>query len=205
MKKKTILSLSLCVAAAVVAFALVGVARAGNGYGHGNGHGHGMGPDQNSESKVKQGFAIAPVPLNLEGKNRAWVGLGSYIVNAQGGCNDCHTCPPFAEGHDPYAGGDGAANAANYLAGGTAFGPFVSRNLTPDASGKPAGLDFTQFLDVIRHGTDDENPGQVLQVMPWPVYRQMTDHDLRAVYEYLSSIPHAEPGCTPPESAAASK
>jgi hypothetical protein len=24
--------------------------------------------------------------------------------------------------------------------------------------------------------------------MPWPVYQAMTDHDLRAIYEYLSSI-----------------
>jgi hypothetical protein len=35
--------------------------------------------------------------------------------------------------------------------------------------------------------------------MPWPVYRHMTDRDLRAIYEYLASIPHAEPGtCTGP-------
>ncbi len=34
------------------------------------------------ESKIQQGFAIAPVHLNLAGKNRALVGLGSYIVNA---------------------------------------------------------------------------------------------------------------------------
>jgi hypothetical protein len=38
------------------------------------------------ESKIKRGFEIAPVPLNLDGKNRALVGLGSYIVNAQGDC-----------------------------------------------------------------------------------------------------------------------
>jgi hypothetical protein len=25
--------------------------------------------------------------------------------------------------------------------------------------------------------------------MPWPVYQTMTDHDLLAIYEYLSSIP----------------
>jgi len=41
----------------------------------------------NSDSRIEQGFDIAPVPLNLEGKNRALVGLGSYIVNAQGDCN----------------------------------------------------------------------------------------------------------------------
>ena len=35
------------------------------------------------EAKIKTGFAIAPVPLDLSGKNPALVGLGSYIVNAQ--------------------------------------------------------------------------------------------------------------------------
>ena len=41
----------------------------------------------------------------------------------------------------------------------------------------------------MRTGKDPDNPGQVLQVMPWPVYQTMSDHDLRAVYEYLSAIP----------------
>jgi hypothetical protein len=31
--------------------------------------------------------------------------------------------------------------------------------------------------------------GDLLQIMPWPVYKNMTDHDLRAIYEYLSAIP----------------
>jgi hypothetical protein len=30
--------------------------------------------------------------------------------------------------------------------------------------------------------------------MPWPIYRNMTDHDLRAIYEYLSAIPCVEGG-----------
>src|ERR1700755_1541231 len=47
--------------------------------------------DDNNESKIQVGFKIAPVPLNLDGKNRALVGLGSYIVNAVGDCNGCHT------------------------------------------------------------------------------------------------------------------
>jgi len=33
----------------------------------------------------------------------------------------------------------------------------------------------------------------LLQVMPWPVYQDLTDRDLRAIYEYLRAIPHAEP------------
>ena len=51
-----------------------------------------------SESQIQRGFEISPtgVTLNLAGKNRALVGLGSYIVNTTG-CNDATpirpTCP----------------------------------------------------------------------------------------------------------------
>jgi hypothetical protein len=30
----------------------------------------------------------------------------------------------------------------------------------------------------------------VLEIMPWPIYRNMTDHDLRAIDEYLSAVPY---------------
>ena len=148
------------------------------------------------ESQIQQGFAIAPVPLNLKGKNRALVGLGSYIVNT-GGCNDCHTNPSFEEGHDPFLGQPEQINVAGYLAGGVAFGPFISRNLTPNADGLPAGLTFEQFLHVLRTGEDldflpphvPSDTNDLLQVMPWPVFGKKTDRDIRAIYEYLRSIP----------------
>jgi hypothetical protein len=141
-------------------------------------------------SRIRRGFEIAPVPLDLRRKNRALVGLGSYIVNAQGGCNDCHTSPPFAPGGNPFLGEPTVVNTEVYLAGGTPFGPdIVSRNLTPDEFGRPAGLTLEEFATAIRTGRDPENPDRILQVMPWPVYSQMTDMDLRAVYEYLRAIP----------------
>jgi hypothetical protein len=147
------------------------------------------------ESKIQQGFRIAPVHLSVHGKNHALVGLGSYLVNAVGGCNDCHTCPSYATGHNPFAGGDGQINGDNYLAGGVPFGPFItSRNLTPDGSGKPAGLTFDEFLHALRTGEDPDQPGDLLQVMPWPIFRNMTDRDILAIYTYLESIPPAEPG-----------
>jgi hypothetical protein len=154
------------------------------------------------ESRVKRGFEIAPVPLNLRGKNRALVGLGSYLVNAVGGCNDCHTNPPYALGGDPHLGQPKVVNGANYLAGGMAFGPFISRNITPDGTGKPAGLTREEFIHIIRTGEDDEPPivppgNDLLQVMPWPVYQDMSDRDLKAIYEYLTAIPHAEPALAP--------
>ena len=73
---------------------------------HGQASGQGS-DDNDGASRIKRGFAIAPVRLNLAGKNRALVGLGSYIVNAQGDCNGCHSAGPdteFAPGGNPYFG-----------------------------------------------------------------------------------------------------
>ncbi|HXU28996.1 MAG TPA: cytochrome C [Thermoanaerobaculia bacterium] len=150
-------------------------------------------PADPETQRIVRGFLIAPVPLNLRGKDRALVGLGSYIVNAQAGCNDCHTNPSYAPGHDPYLGEPKQINVERYLAGGREFGPVVSDNITPDEDGKPAGLTFQEFRTLIRTGHE---PGEdeILQVMPWPIFKEMKDHDLQAIYEYLRSIPHIDGG-----------
>ena len=148
--------------------------------------------DTEEQARITKGLMLSPVPLNLEGKDRDLVGLGSYIVNAQAACNDCHTNPPFKPGGDPFKGEPEQVNAEHFLAGGTPFGPtLVSPNITPDASGKPAGLDADEFLNLLRTGREED--GDLLQVMPWPIYKNMSDRELRAVYEYLRAIPHAEP------------
>ena len=173
------------------------------------------------ESKIQQGFAIAPVPLNLAGKDPALVGLGSYIVNAQSDCNACHNAGPganeFVPGGNPYLLSfvKKQVNQATYLGGGRDFGSLVpgsfdivSRNLTPDKTGLPeGGHTFSDFLQIIRTGIDMDglhptcsgavNPwcvpapfnGALLQIMPWSAFQDMTDHDLQAIYEYLSAIP----------------
>ena len=173
------------------------------------------------ESKIQQGFAIAPVPLNLEGKNRALVGLGSYIVNGQGDCNGCHQGlgPTYLPGGNPFNGEHPTKiNPAVYLAGGLNFGPvgppptpnIYPRNLTPDKTGLPeGGHTFEEFLTIMRTGKDFDHlhpnctatittncipaatglKGDLLQIMPWPAFGQMTDHDLLAVWTYLSAIP----------------
>lgn len=148
-------------------------------------------------SRIQKGYAINPVPLNMAGRNPAKVGMGSYLVNAIGGCSDCHTSPPYAEGGDPFLGQPTQVNVAGYLAGGVAFGPFISRNLTPNASGKPANLTLEQFLFVLDTGTDVKGrppfvpspTNDLLQVMPWPVHRNMLRSDKEAIYEYLRAIP----------------
>jgi hypothetical protein len=169
------------------------------------------------ESKIQRGFAIAPVKLNLTGKNRALVGLGSYIVNATADCNGCHAGPSadptvsaeYAPGGDPFLGQPQVVNKSAYLAGGTLlFGPFVPRNLTPDKTGRPeGGASFEEFRDILRTGIDPDQAhpqfGPYLQVMPWPTFQHMTDRDLRAIYEYLSAIPclEGDPGLPNPRPA----
>ena len=145
--------------------------------------------DGASAGGIAYGLSLAPVPLNLKGLDRALVARGSYIVNAQGDCNGCHSKREFAPGEDPYKGQPIRIDQQAYLAGGQQFGPgVVSTNLTPDAKGLPEGHTFKQFLTAIRAGRDPED-GHILQVMPWPTYRNMTDYDLRAIYEHLRAVP----------------
>jgi hypothetical protein len=146
----------------------------------------------------KRGLAISPVPINMAGRSKKLVGTGSYIVNAISSCADCHTNPLYLPGGDPFRGQTVQVNVSHFLAGGRAFGPFTSRNITPEPpSNMPAGLTLDQFIQVMRTGKDFDNlhpqMGPLLQVMPWPILSHMTDDDLSAIYEYLSAIPYAEP------------
>jgi hypothetical protein len=177
-------------------------------------------------ARAKIGYDIAPVPLNLAGRNRFLVGLGSYLVNAVSDCNGCHSAGPateYAPGGNPYFKGNPpqVVNQATYLGGGRIFGSqipgrtpsIVSRNLTPDKTGRPeGGRTFAEFRELMRTGADldHQHPncsdpkvlsstscfpttlpfnGDLLQIMPWPAYQNMTDRELRAIYEYLSAIP----------------
>jgi hypothetical protein len=152
-------------------------------------------PNVNSSDYLRSliGLRLAPVQLNFGNRDHLLVGLGSYMVNQVASCNDCHTSPSFAPGHDPFLGQPKQINANVYLAGGHAYpaddGETVfPPNITPDSTGKPAGLTYRQFVLAMRYGQDPA-ANRLLQVMPWPSYQDLTHLDLRAIYEYLSSIP----------------
>jgi cytochrome c553 len=186
--------------------------------------------DQDMQAKILKGFQIAPVPLNLLGKDPAQVGYGSYLVNAVAGCNDCHSAgaqTQYAAGGVPYFGQHPTKpNPAVYMGGGNDFGAFpadpfphiISRNLTPDSSGLPEGGNtFQQFLQIMRTGVDMDHihptcsgppdgkclpapfNGDLLQIMPWPNYQNLSDSDLQAIYTYLSTIPCLEGGPNEPK------
>jgi hypothetical protein len=183
--------------------------------------------DANEEALVTRGFQIAPVPLNLYGRNRALVGLGSYIVNAVSDCNSCHNSGQtldgmFLAGRNPYRLIPGSLfsqpkkiDPSTYFGGGQPFGTvdfkdpspdnpvIVSRNLTPDKTGRAEGHTLADFMKILRTGVDMDNvhpklpagfDGKLLQVMPWPTFQNMTDHYIEAIYEFLSAIPCLEGG-----------
>lgn len=177
--------------------------------------------EERRDPRIEQGFDIAPVHLNLEGKKRDLVGLGSYLVNT-GGCNDCHsagTRTQFVPGHNPFFGQPKMVNPKTYLGGGRDFGELpvppvgsahiISRNLTPTPkTGLPEGdHTFAEFLKIFRTGKDFDQlhptctgaptsgcvpkpfDGDLLLVMPWPNFKDLTEHDIRAIYEYLKAVP----------------
>jgi hypothetical protein len=150
------------------------------------------------QSRIQQGYAIAPLPLNLNGQDPALVGLGSYYVNAVSECADCHAAPPqFLPGRNPFLRQPNQINTNNYLRSGWPFpavdptgveNPITSRNLRLE-HGLPAGLTLAQFMDVMRNGTDYDHPGRLLRVMNWPIFQNMTDRDLQAIYAHFSTLP----------------
>jgi hypothetical protein len=104
---------------------------------------------------------VAPVPLNLHGKNHDLVGLGSHMVNVGSDCNSCHNSggPPnfdFLPGFNPYFGQPKKLDPSVSLGGGAIFGTagldpnnpgpvIVARNLTPD---KTQFDNFLQYFQI---------------------------------------------------------
>jgi len=158
-------------------------------------------PWESYTRQIPRGVALNPVPLNVGNRNAGAIIQGSYLVNAVQHCNFCHTCPPYASDLDSVAPGFlPPVNAVNYLAGGKRFGAPndpeapISANLTPGLkTGLPGGLTFSEFVTALRTGRAHKT-GRSLRVMPWPMFNDLTDTDLMSIYEYLGSIPHAEPG-----------
>jgi hypothetical protein len=183
------------------------------------------------------GLRIAPSFINMDGKDRTLVGLGSFIVNAQADCNGCHGSDPVNEylvPGNPYflppLNHPVKYNQATYLNGGQNFGPvgpgivqdknsplyagpglgpnIITRNLTPDYTGNPeGGNNLARFIKIMRTGHDFDQlhlncggsvqdncylppvDGSLLQIMPWPKFQHMTDHQLTAIWTYLSTVP----------------
>jgi mono/diheme cytochrome c family protein len=106
---------------------------------------------------------------------------GAYIATTLAGCRTCHTARDLRTG----------AYISPFFSGGLAFRSraqpgfmYVSPNITPDATGRIAGLSEDAFVRRFRQGlTIADSP------MPWGSFTRMSDTDTRAVYRFLQSLP----------------
>lgn len=161
----------------------------------------------------------APAPLS----EAELVERGRYLVTIQD-CNGCHT--PFTpegepdmsrmlQGHPqeipvtapPQITPDGWATAINSTntAWSGPWGVSFTSNLTPDRATGIGSWTEETFIASIREGRRSGAGRPLLPPMPWRMYAQSTDDDLRAVYAYLMSIPaiaNQVPEALPPPAAA---
>ena len=124
------------------------------------------------------------------------VEYGRYMAGVYE-CAGCHT-----DSLDP-----DAAQGPKGLSGGREFigadgQPIHSTNLTFDATGL-AGWSQEDFTRAVREGLA---PGPAVVRPPMPRYRFADDVDMKALYEFLRSLPprhHEVPGAPPPKAPAA--
>ena len=113
------------------------------------------------------------------------VKYGSYMWNASA-CMDCHT--PIEKGQFVMS---------KMMAGGRVFdmGSFVvtSANLTADTATGIGKWTEQMFLDKFKNYRDkaaySSNPGKNNSIMPWTLYANMDDFDLKAIYRFLQTLP----------------
>jgi hypothetical protein len=119
---------------------------------------------------------------------RARAERGKYIVGLSG-CDGCHHTP-----------GPNGPLFGMYMAGGAKFvgaeGAAVARNLTPDAATGLGNVSDEDVLRALRSGVARDGRIMFHRAMPWSVYANWTEEDLRAVLTYmrhLKPIPHRTP------------
>jgi mono/diheme cytochrome c family protein len=164
---------------------------------------------------------LIPMLLLLAGAAHASdrIERGRYLVNTSG-CTDCHTPlkmgahgpePDLARalsGHPesfvitapvaPPAGPWMATIAATGTAYSGPWGLSFAANLTPDMETGLGRWSETDFVQTVRTGRHLGRGRPVLPPMPIPVYSQMTDDDLKAVFAYLKSLPPCATRCLSP-------
>ena len=155
-------------------------------------------------AKASEGKAATTEQLRA-----ALAARGKYIVSTAG-CHDCHTPMKMGErgpepdmsralsGHPAYlqlppapppAGLWNVSVAATMTAWSGPWGTTFTANLTPDRETGTGAWTEDDFVRTIRTGRHLGSGRPILPPMPIPVYRNLTDEDLKSVYWYLQSIP----------------
>jgi hypothetical protein len=143
-----------------------------------------------------------PLPAPPPGVN---VERGKYFVTVMD-CNGCHT--PFKNGEPdmtrmlsghpaaekisgkpPLPAGWGTAISDSNTAWAGPWGISYPTNLTPDRATGIGTWTEQQFLNTIRQGKKGGSGRALLPPMPWRMYGQLTDDDLKSIFAYLKTIP----------------
>ena len=150
---------------------------------------------------------------------------GKYLVTVIG-CNDCHS-PKIMTEHGPepdparmLSGYNASENLPpmdknagqngwvlfnmNLTAAVGPWGTSYAANLTPDETGIGAWT-FDNFKTAIQKGKYKgmEGSRDLLPPMPWQMYRNLKEEDLKSIFTYLKSIPKVNnqvPAPKPPKS-----
>jgi cytochrome c553 len=102
---------------------------------------------------------------------------GAFMTNVAS-CADCHT--PHIRGQNL----KGMDFAGGFVLDGP-WGYVAAANITPDPSGI-SYYDEALFVQALRTGYVKAR--ELKQIMPWEVYRNMTDEDLKAIFAYLKTV-----------------
>jgi len=154
------------------------------------------------------GACSQPAPPPPPAPTVSPVERGKYLVETSA-CNDCHTplkmgpsglepdMTRMLSGHPEnltlgkppkLEGGWMAAGSNTFTAWAGPWGISYTANLTPDPSGLSVWTE-DMFIRAIREGKHMGTSRPILPPMPWPVYRNFTDDDLKAIFAYLKTIP----------------
>lgn len=150
----------------------------------------------------------APAPQATAAPAMSQTERGKYLTIIAG-CNDCHTPTKVGpngpepdmsrelSGHPATVAVKPAAKVPDGWMGmvGPTFtawqGPWgvsFTANLTPDQNTGTGVWTEEMFIKTIREGKHMGNGRPILPPMPWPMYRHMTDDDLKAIFAYLRTI-----------------
>lgn len=148
-----------------------------------------------SEADFPMNFIINTIPSEAAFTKRPdpsdQIANGAYLVNA-GGCVECHTTAK-----------QGQINVEKSFSGGRDFtlpdGSIArSANITPDVATGIGGWTEANFIARFKVYADSAytvpsvSAGEFNTIMPWTMYKNMTEEDLAAIFAYLKTVPAIE-------------
>lgn len=169
---------------------------------------------KNLKRMILAALLVAPATVLLTASHSgkavkaAQVAHGKYLVSL-GGCNDCHTPlkltdkgpqPNFdrlLSGHPETTKlptpdlkpGPWFVTTAGMTAWAGPWGITYTANLTPDTNTGLGIWTEDMFIKAMKTGKHMGSGRDILPPMPWQSLAHLTDDDLKAVYQYLRTIP----------------